>query len=174
MQRGTIVQILTAPAAGEPMVKNQRIEAVRGIGLADDRYALGTGAWSREKRRTIRHVSFIEEEVIEAVWQEYGLQLTAEIARRNIVTRGIRLNDAVGHIVLVGPTVILRGVERCDPCKRPGKLSSDPAMKEKLEEALQGRGGLRAEVIVGGIVSIDDPIVVVDEGRFVPIQSRRL
>lgn len=158
-----IEEIWVAPDKGVPMQSVDKIEAIAGVGLIGDRYALGKGAWSREKRNVVRHVSLIELETIEAVRSD-GLPVTAGLARRNLVTSGIGLNGFVGRRLQVGEGgPILRGVELCDPCERPGNLSHDPALKQGLEQALRGRGGLRAEVLESGLITIDATIIMLDD-----------
>jgi len=60
-------------------------------------------------------VTLIEMENIEAFSQATGLTLTPEMARRNIVTLGIQLNDPCGKRFRVGGA-IFKGLELCAPC----------------------------------------------------------
>jgi MOSC domain-containing protein YiiM len=125
------------------------VAAVSARGLVGDRYFhLDPSAADHDD------VTLIEAEAIDAVAVILGRELPIGITRRNIVTRGIRLNDLVGRELTVGP-VRMVGTDRCDPCMHLEKLSVPG-----LSRALVGRGGLRATVIVGGTLSVGDPIRV--------------
>ena len=125
----------------------------KGYGLIGDRYAEGRGAYSRSKVPKIRHVSLIAAEAIAAANE--GLEQPFEEAetRRNLVTIGLELNDLVGAEFSIGG-ILMRGVELCDPCRRPEKLAGKPG----FEEAFQGRGGLRAEALASGIIVVGNII----------------
>jgi MOSC domain-containing protein YiiM len=76
--------------------------------------------------------------------------------RRNVLLRGISaqaLNDLVGQHFWVG-SIQCRGVELCTPCPRPSQLSQ----QDGFQEAFEGRGGLRAEVLLGGELAIGDAL----------------
>ena len=73
----------------------ERARALPNQGLEGDRYAKGIGTFSSHKGQ--RDVSLIETEAIEAFERESGASLTAAQIRRNILTRGVRLNDLVGE-----------------------------------------------------------------------------
>ena len=130
-------------------------------GIQGDRYQGKIGAWSKVRVDVPRDVSLIEAEVIEVVQAELGVSDLARLTRRNFVTRGIRLNDLVGRRFRIGENgPLLEGVEPCDPCARPGKLSGIEALNIGLEAALRGRGGLRAKVIETGLITPGDSITV--------------
>lgn len=157
---GYISMIFIASAAGEPMKRVELpINVIEGVGLKGDRYAEKSGAFSKAKREVIRHVTFIENETIEAVRRDYGLdQLLPEHTRRNIVTVGVPLNHLVGQVFEIGYASFV-GVELCEPCKRPGALSGNDDIKEKFELAFKHRGGLRAEVLNSGIIAEKSRII---------------
>lgn len=80
-----------------PMYRVERVRAIAGKGLEGDRYLLGTGRYSgRAYADEGRHVTLIEAEVLEALAARAGIKLTAAESRRNIATRGVRLNELVG------------------------------------------------------------------------------
>ena len=73
--------------------------------------------------------------------------------RRNIITKGIQLNDLVGKEFLIG-NIKLKGHRLCNPCRY---------LQEKLEQKnlvkkLLNRGGLRCEILTDGTISVNDPI----------------
>ncbi len=151
-----VVSIFTAQDKGQPMVSHQLIQALAGVGLAGDRYANRRGAFSGAKaRQTVRHVSLIAEEAIAAANAELDNPFAPEETRRNILTRGINLNELVGVEFSVG-VVRMRGVELCDPCGRPANLAG----KAYFDVAFADRGGLRAEVLSGGTINVGDAITI--------------
>lgn len=145
--------IYVTERAGEPMKQVEHAYAEAGRGLAGDRYAEGLGAYSTARRQKIRQLSLIASEAIEAANLELHLPFGEEETRRNIVTYGIELNELVGKEFAIG-SVMLRGTELCDPCRRPEKLTG----KAGFEEAFQDRGGLRAEVLTSGLIAVGHAI----------------
>jgi MOSC domain-containing protein YiiM len=146
-----VVGLFTARAAGEAMAQHDEVTLVPGLGIADDRYALGTGHWS-DPRWPDQELTLVEAELLE----ELGLGLPD--LRRNVVTRGIEFSDLVGVEFAIGDAR-LRGVRPCTPCRyieeatRPGLLAH-----------LRGRGGLRAAILVGGRVRRGDAIRACEAG----------
>jgi MOSC domain-containing protein YiiM len=124
---------------------------VAGQGLEGDRYFLGKGSFSHW-RGTGRALTLVEAEALEDV----GLSFAA--ARRNVVTRGVDLNALVGMRFRVGEVECL-GRRLCEPCRHLERLEGDGLMR-----SLAGRGGLRADVLGEGLVTVGDPVVVLDSG----------
>ncbi len=145
-----------APSGAAPMQSVGSVNAIAGCGLEGDRYFNCSGTYSNHPGDG-RHVTLIESEALEALQREYGVELAAGLARRNIVTRGVALNHLIAREFRVG-AVILRGTRLCEPCLHLEKLSSKGAM-----HGLIHRGGLRAEITTGGIIRIGDPIVVLED-----------
>ena len=98
-------------------------------------------------------ITLIETEAIEAAELMTGRVFGLGETRRNITTRGIRLNDFVGKTLRIGDAVI-RGFELCDPCARLEKLTGKPMLK-----ALHNRGGLRAYIVQTGSIKVGDAIL---------------
>lgn len=152
-----IINIFVCKDKGEPMYSLEYVEALKGLGLAGDRYALGKGAWSGNNP-VKRQVTFIAMEAIEEANKQLKKPFLPEETRRNIVTMGVDLNSLVGKTFKIG-SVIFKGTELCDPCKRPSVLAG----KESFKEAFDNKGGLRAEVISGGMVTIGEMILKIIE-----------
>ena len=139
------------------MQQVELVSAIAGIGLANDRYALGLGAWQRTPGRGLeKHVTFIEAEAIEKANAMGGEQFLFEETRRNIVTRGVRLSDLVGRTFMVGG-IAMRGVELADPCPRPSTLAKK-ADKQSFAKLFAGMGGLRCAILSSGTISQGDQI----------------
>ncbi len=155
MTDARVFEIFIAQDKGEPMKSVNQVEAIAGVGLEGDRYAMGKGAFSKNLR-VIRHVTLIGLEHIGIA--NSGLKMPYSFAetRRNIVTENIDVNGLVGREFRIGQAV-MRGVELCDPCVRPEKLSGKSGFKESFELL----SGIRAEVLETGWVANDDPIEII-------------
>jgi MOSC domain-containing protein YiiM len=97
-------------------------------------------------------VTLIEIEAIEGLRREYEIAIDAAQARRNIVTRGIALNHFIDREFAVGEAVF-RGTRLCEPCAHLEKLTV-----KGVRRGLIHRGGLRADVVRGGIIRVGDVI----------------
>lgn len=160
MEQGKLIGIYISTDKGVPMQYKNIIQANAGLGLEGDRYVSDKGAFSKHREEeAIRHVTLIEAEAVyeanEILGQDKGRPFLYEDTRRNLITRGINLNDLIDREFTVGD-VRMRGTEICDPCERPSKLSG----KKGFKEAFEGRGGIRAEIISGGEIKRDDIIEV--------------
>jgi MOSC domain-containing protein YiiM len=151
MPDGTVVSINITPDGAQPMTAVEQVNAVAGQGLEGDRYFKKTGTYSTTAG-TGREVTLIESEAIEALERDYEMSINPGDARRNIVTRGIALNHYVGKEFRVGD-VTLRGVRLNEPCNHLAALTD-----QKVKTGLVHRGGLRADIVNGGIIRVGDPI----------------
>jgi len=146
-----VVGIYLAEAGGRPMRSVRAVETAVGQGLRGDRYQTGTGEWSYDPR-LYDDVTLIAVEVLAAVAAEHGVRLDAGMSRRNVETRGLDLDELVGRRFRVGK-VELRGERPCEPCRYLDRVTGQSA-----KAALQGRGGLRASVIRGGVLQVGDVV----------------
>lgn len=152
---GRIEGIHIAPGEGRRMTGVERIRAIAGVGLEGDRYAGGHGRWSGDARPG-REVTLIEAEVIEDLASTHGIALRPGESRRNLTTRGIRLNDLVGRRFRVGE-VECEGASLCEPC---GYLEG--WVGQPIIAPLVHRGGLRALIRTGGEIKVGDEIVALE------------
>jgi MOSC domain-containing protein YiiM len=148
---GSVVSLHIAPVGAAPMKSVRQVQASEGRGLEGDRYATKSGTYSNEPGFG-RDVTFIEIEAIEALQRDYKIALEPGLTRRNIVTRGVYLNHLVEKEFCVGE-VVLRGTRLCDPCAHMEKLTVKGALRGLIH-----RGGLRAEIVKGGIIRVGDVI----------------
>jgi MOSC domain-containing protein YiiM len=148
---GRVASLHIAPTAGAAMQTLERVRAVAGRGLEGDRYFNEWGTYSKHPG-TGRDITLIESEAIEALKREYGVEIAPGQARRNIVTRAVALNHLVGREFTVGE-VRLRGARLCEPCAHLERLSI-PGTRPGLIL----RGGLRAEVLSGGMIRVGDTV----------------
>ena len=149
MITGTVEFIYIASAAAPTHAVNEA-NAIPGVGLDGDRYALGVGTFS--KPLPDRELTLIEAEAIEALKQEYHFALAPGEARRNIVTRGVALNHLVGREFQIGG-VKIRGIRLCEPCDHLQRLTG-----REVVRGLTHRGGLRAQILTQGTIRIGDPV----------------
>ena len=142
-----VVSIFIAEKRGAPMRAVASVECVADRGLVGDRYydiAL--------KSSGDQGVTLIESEHIDAFCQETGIDLSADMPRRNIVTRGVRLNELVGRPFVLGDSV-LQGIELAEPCR----LFQRRTHREVLKFFLN-KGGLRARVLKTGLIAVGDDL----------------
>jgi MOSC domain-containing protein YiiM len=123
------------------------VEALMDAGLTGDRYTE-----AKNRRSPDYQVTLIELENIEAFSQATGLLLAPETPRRNIVTRGVRLNNLCGKRFRVG-RALFEGLELCEPCN----LFATRTHREVLKFFV-GKGGLRARIVSGGLIRVGDSI----------------
>lgn len=151
MFEGRVVAMFTAPAEGAPMEPRETVEAIPGIGLDGDRYAMEAGKFSGSKVGK-RAVTLIEREAIAAANEAYGVGLEERETRRNLVVEGVPVNHLVGKEFLVGD-VLLRGYDLAEPCTWLEEVTGKQARK-----AFVHRGGLRAEIVEGGSIRVGDVV----------------
>jgi MOSC domain-containing protein YiiM len=152
---GRVVAIYTAAEAGSPMQPRSEVRAVAGRGLEGDRYFAGNGMFASRTvpGREVTELTLIESEVIEHLRADWGLDVSEGDSRRNLVTRGVALNELVGVEFSVG-AVRLRGAGLCEPCV---SLVKSPE-NEHLLRALVHKGGLRAQIVSDGWIAVGDLI----------------
>lgn len=157
MTDGRLVAIFVATAAGAPMEARDRIDALAGVGLRDDRYATATGTYSGSGTTFgtgARDVTLIEREAVDAVRAEgSGVDVREDQTRRNLVTEGVALNHLVGREFRVG-SVRMRGVRLAEPCVYLEQLTGLAGVRA----ALVHRGGLRAEILDDGELRVGDAV----------------
>ena len=128
------------------MASVPEVEAIAGRGLVGD-YRADTLGLDADKALTL-----IESENIQRFVEATGVAFSAEAARRNIVTRGIRLNDLVGAEFWVG-AVRVKALELCEPCSLLARRTNRMVLV-----GLLGKGGLRCQVLTGGLIRRGDKI----------------
>ncbi len=159
---GVVEAIYIAPVAGAPMQSVAQVVAHSGLGLEGDRYQRGLGYYSnRPFPAGGRHLTLIEIEILEALKQEVGISFEAHECRRNIVTRGISLNNLVGKQFTLG-SILCEGVALCEPCTYLEELTGKAVL-----EPLVHRGGLRARLVTGGTINPGDQVRPIEEGMAV-------
>jgi MOSC domain-containing protein YiiM len=142
---GTVEAIFIAAMRGELPRSVDSVHAVAGKGLEGNRY-FDTG-------RPHQELTLIEAEQLEYARAEHGLDIEAAATGRNILTRGVDLNALVGKRFRVG-NVECEGIELCEPCK-----DLERATQPGVINGLLHRGGLNADILTDGVISVGDEVV---------------
>ena len=133
---------------------NQKIQEVDKIELLSGKGVVGDRHF-HENNNVRSQVTLIESENIDYYNNKFKTNYSYIDFRRNVVTKGVQLNDLVGKTFSVGK-IIVQGNDLCRPCKElQEKLGIDNYIKEFLR-----RGGLRCEILSSGIISIGDEIKI--------------
>ena len=149
---GVVSYIVICPVAGQPMGSVDSVVVIAGSGLDGDRYSTGNGTWNKDKAGS-RQVSFIN------IRSFNGTGFTPADSRRNIVVNCMELMTLINKTFMIGD-VKFRGVKYCSPCDRPDNLAVKNSGKDGFVDKFCERGGLLAEVLVGGKISVNDVITV--------------
>jgi len=140
-----VERIFTAPKSGMAQVEQASIRVIAGSGIEGDRY------FGRQDEPG-QNLTLIEIEEVEAFLREQQRGSDVSITHRNLLTRGVKLNDLVGVEFSIGD-VRLRGVELCEPCLGMGKALASPNITAaQVVKRFVHRGGLRADVLSSGVI----------------------
>jgi MOSC domain-containing protein YiiM len=118
----------------------ESVAAVVGKGPRGDRH------FYLEVAEPGQALTLIEAEALEDVG------LTGAQSRRQVVVRGVRLNDLVGRRFRVGD-VECAGVELCEPCRHLQQLTRPGIIKDLIH-----RGGLNADILTDGQIRVGDVV----------------
>ncbi|QIN78200.1 MOSC domain-containing protein [Rubrobacter marinus] len=149
---GSVEEIYVAPEGNVDMRRVPEVRALVGGGLEGDRYCKGTGYWTQYG--DVCEVTLIEGEDLDEIRDEEGLAVQNGEHRRNLITRGVRLEDLKGTRFRIGEAVLEYDRPR-PPCRHVQELT-EPGMTR----ALRRRGGICARVVEGGAIRAEDPIEV--------------
>jgi MOSC domain-containing protein YiiM len=121
-----------------PMIEISEIECVAGRGIRGDRYFDLKDDYKGQ-------ITFFSVEVFDELCSAMQIQAySPSLARRNVITLGVDLNELIGQEFEVQGVRFL-GMEECRPC-----YWMDGAFAPGAKEFLKGRGGLRAKILKGG------------------------
>ena len=121
-----------------PMIEISEIECLAERGIRGDRYFDFKDGYKGQ-------ITFFSLEVFDQLCSALQIQACSPaLARRNVITRGVDLNDLIGQKFEV-QGVRLLGMEECRPC-----YWMDRAFAPGAQEFLKGRGGLRAKILTDG------------------------
>ena len=134
---------------------NQPIEEVNSIEVLANKGIVGDRHF-QDFNEPCNQLSLIESENIDEYNIKFGLDIPYINFRRNVVTKGIQLNDLIGKKLKVG-NAELEGIELCRPCRH---LTEMLDQKNVLKEFMR-KGGLRCRIISSSKINIGDKIELI-------------
>ena len=138
-------------------LNNKKIVGVNTINLIAGKGVIGDRHF-KDYNDPYNHLSIIESENIDEYNKKYNLDIPYLDFRRNIVTKGIRLNDLIEKKLMIG-NVQLEVIDLCRPCRHLSeKLKKDNIIKEFLR-----KGGLRCLIISSSKIIDGDKITMLAE-----------
>ena len=144
-----IIKIGITELNNKEIIEVNTIDLIAGKGIIGDRHF-------KDYNDPYNHLSIIESENIDEYNKKYNLNIPYLYFRRNIVTKGIKLNDLVDKKILIG-NVRLDVIDLCRPCRHLSeKLGKDNIIKELLR-----KGGIRCEILNDGKISTGDQIKII-------------
>jgi MOSC domain-containing protein YiiM len=144
---GRVEGIFISAEHGELPEPVDSVRALAGRGLDGNRYFFDGDAPPGTA------LTLIAAEAVEAMEREHGISIEPRESRRNVVTRGIDVNELVGKRFRVGD-VECRGIELCEPC-----TSLQAMTKPGIIKGLAHRGGLNADILSDGEMSVGDAVL---------------
>ena len=130
------------PAGTHPIVEVRTARCVAGRGIEGDRFFDFKPDYKGQ-------ITFFAQEVYESLCASLGVRDRPSSAfRRNVITSGVDLNTLIGREFEIQGVRFL-GTGECSPCRWQNEAFAPGA-----EDALQGRGGLRARILSNGVLSV--------------------
>lgn len=125
------------------MLRVSSVECVAGSGLRGDRFF-------DFKTNYKGQVTFFDFTVYEDLCAEFGVHgVGPDVFRRNVVVSGVDLNALIGEPFEVQGVQFV-GTQEAAPC-----YWMNQAFHEGAEQAMRGRGGLRAKILTTGLLQED-------------------
>jgi MOSC domain-containing protein YiiM len=149
MMDGRVEAIFVGTAHGELPAPIERVQARAGRGLEGNRYY-----WPDGDAPPGRAVTLIAAEAMEAVASEGQISIEPAATRRNVLTRGIDVNELVGKRFRIG-NVECEGIELCEPCSHLESMTQPGVIK-----VLVHRCGINADILNDGVISVGDAVVL--------------
>jgi MOSC domain-containing protein YiiM len=146
---GKVEAIFVAAEHEELPAPVERVQARAGRGLEGNRYY-----WPGGDAPPGQAVTLIAAEAVEAVASEGVISIEPAAMRRNVLTRGIDVNELVGKRFRIGE-VECEGVELCEPCSDLESMTQRGVIK-----AFVHRAGLNADILNDGEISVGDSVTL--------------
>ena len=133
------------PGKGEPMLRVDEVLVDTQSGLIGDRYQGNSGR---------RQVTLLQYEHLAVLESMLGKVIPPEVLRRNLLIKGLNLLALKNCHFKMG-TAVFQMTGLCHPCSK---------METKLGpggyNAMRGHGGINAQVLQGGKISVGDKLIV--------------
>jgi MOSC domain-containing protein YiiM len=121
-----------------PMIEVSTIECVTGRGIRGDRYFDFRNDYKGQ-------ITFFSLDIFDQLCAALNVHdASPAAARRNVIVRGVDLNEFIGKEFQV-QSVRFYGTQECAPC-----YWMDRVIAPGTQEFLKGRGGLRAKILSDG------------------------
>ena len=125
------------------------IDLIAGKGVIGDRHF-------KDYNDPYNHLSIIESKNIDEYNKKYNLNIPYLDFRRNIITRGIELNNLIDKKIII-KKIQLDVINLCRPCRHLSeKLGENNIIKEFLR-----KGGIKCEILKDGKISPGDQIKII-------------
>ena len=147
---GEVLKLGITANNNQPINEVLSIEVLANKGIVGDRHF-------HDFNDPYNQLSLIESENINEYNIKFGLDIPYIDFRRNVVTKGIKLNDLIGKKFKVG-SVELEGIELCRPCRH---LTEMLDQKNILKEFIR-KGGLRCQILSSSMINVGDKIEVIN------------
>ena len=141
-----IFKIGITPSNNKKIEEVNSIELIANKGIVGDRYC-------KDFSDPLSQLTLIESENIEDYNKKYNLNIDYLDFRRNIITKGIKLNNYIEKKIFIGK-VEIEVIDLCRPCRfLQEKLQKKNIIKEFLR-----KGGIRCRILSSGIIKVGDLI----------------
>ncbi len=145
-----VLKLGIAANSNQPIKEVNFLEVLANKGVVGDRHF-------QDFNDPYNQLSLIESENIDDYNLRFGLNIPYIDFRRNIVTKGIQLNDLIGKKLKVG-NVELEAIDLCRPCKHLTEvLNQENILKEFLR-----KGGLRCQILSSSNIKVGDKIEILN------------
>tara|TARA_B100001057_G_scaffold440331_1_gene474158 strand:+ start:101 stop:544 length:444 start_codon:yes stop_codon:yes gene_type:complete len=133
----------------QEIIEVNEINLIAGKGIVGDRHF-------KDYNDPFNQLSIIESENIDEYNFKNKLNIPYVNFRRNIITKGIKLNDLLEKRIKIG-SIELEVIDLCRPCRHLSeKLNKNDIIKEFLR-----KGGIRCKIINNGKIYLRDPIKII-------------
>ncbi|WP_018968728.1 MOSC domain-containing protein [Rubritalea marina] len=124
------------------IVPQESLSLVAGKGIEGDRFFDFKPDYKGQ-------ITFFDQSVHQAVCEFADMpEVPSSSYRRNVIIEGVDLNSLIGKRFAING-VEMTGSGECSPC-----FWMDEAVREGAEEFLKGRGGLRARILIDGVLNL--------------------
>ena len=131
---------------------NKKIEEVESIEVLANKGVVGDRHFDNYNDPYCQ-LSLIEAENIDEYNLKFGLNIPYLDFRRNIITKGIKLNDLVGKKLSIGK-VEVEGIDLCRPCRHLTEMLD----QENILKEFRRKGGLRCQILSSSKIKVGDTI----------------
>ena len=143
-----VFKLGTAKDNNKEIIDVNSIDVIANKGVVGDRHF-------DDYNDPYNQLTLIEAENIDYYNTRYNLNIPYKDFRRNIVTKGIELNNLIGKKIKIG-SVEVEGVDLCRPCRHLTEvLDQNNILKEFLR-----RGGLRCQILNSSKINVGDLITI--------------